>query len=148
MFLKTEPNKRELCRILLHKWPNYYHNFFCGPKQSFWKGVKTIFFWGGGPIFFLCQIFLEGATIFVVVGGIAVGLKKTPEFKYIYKCVISCSHTIFLSLEVKRCAKTRSQLFQSLGELWRFYDGKWFSSHRFGFKSSGKLKFGLNTHMT
>ena len=41
-----------------------------------------------------------------------------------------------------------SQLFQLLGELWSCYNGKWFSSHRFGFESSGKLEFGLNTHMT
>ena len=41
-----------------------------------------------------------------------------------------------------------SQLFQPLGEMWSCYHGKWFSSHRFGFGSSGKLKFGLNSHMT
>ena len=41
-----------------------------------------------------------------------------------------------------------TQLFQPLCELWSCYNGKCFSSHRFGFGSSGKLKFGLNnTHM-
>ena len=29
-----------------------------------------------------------------------------------------------------------------------FYNGKWFSSHQFGFKRSGKLKFGISTNMT
>ena len=38
----------------------------------------------------------------------------------------------------------RSQLFQLFGEMWSCYSGKWFTSHRFGFGSSGKLKFGLN----
>ena len=41
-----------------------------------------------------------------------------------------------------------SQPFQALGEMWSYYNGKWFLSHHFGFRSSGKLKFGLNTHMT
>ena len=41
-----------------------------------------------------------------------------------------------------------AQLFQPLGELFSCYNGKGFSSHRFGFGSSKKLKFGLNTHMT
>ena len=41
-----------------------------------------------------------------------------------------------------------AQLFQSLGEILSNYNGKWFSSHQFGLRSSGKLKFGLNTHMT
>ena len=41
-----------------------------------------------------------------------------------------------------------TQLFQPLGEMLSYYNGNWFSSHHFGFRSSGKLKFGLNTHMT
>ena len=41
-----------------------------------------------------------------------------------------------------------TQLFQPLGEWWRCYNGKWFLSHHFGFGSSEKPKFGLNTHMT
>ena len=40
-----------------------------------------------------------------------------------------------------------SQLFQPLGEMLSYYNENWFSSHHFGFRSSGKLKFGLNTHM-
>ena len=40
------------------------------------------------------------------------------------------------------------QLFQLLGELWSCYNGKVFLSHRFGFRRSGKLKFGLITYMT
>ena len=41
-----------------------------------------------------------------------------------------------------------SQLFQPLGERLSQYNGKRFSSHHFGFKSSRNLKFSLNTRMT
>ena len=41
----------------------------------------------------------------------------------------------------------RAQLFQPLCEMLSYYNGNWFSSHPFVFRSSGKLKFGLNTHM-
>ena len=34
-----------------------------------------------------------------------------------------------------------TQLFQPLGEKLGYYNGKWFSSHHFGFKSYRKLKF-------
>ena len=43
---------------------------------------------------------------------------------------------------------SNSQLFQPLGEKLSYYNGKWFSSHHFGFKCSRKLKFWLNTDMT
>ena len=41
-----------------------------------------------------------------------------------------------------------SQLFHLLGEMWSSYNWKWFLSHHFGLLSSGKLIFGLSTHMT
>ena len=41
-----------------------------------------------------------------------------------------------------------TQLFQLLGEIWSSYNGIWFLGHHFGYRSSGKLKFGLSTHMT
>ena len=48
----------------------------------------------------------------------------------------------------RRFAKYSPKLFQPLGELLSYYNEKWFSIHHFGFGNSGKLKFGLNTHMT
>ena len=64
-------------------------------------------------------------------------LHKTPQFKATQQYTTQPYITIFYT-----------QLFQPLGELGSCYNGKWFSSHRFGFRSSGKLKFGLSNHMT
>ena len=41
-----------------------------------------------------------------------------------------------------------SQLYQLLGKMWSYYNGKWFLSRHFVFRSSGKLKSGLSTYMT
>ena len=42
---------------------------------------------------------------------------------------------------------SRAQLFQLLGEMLNYYNRKLFSSQHFGFRSFGKLTFGLNTLM-
>ena len=41
-----------------------------------------------------------------------------------------------------------TQQFQPLGEMWSYYIGKWFLSHYFVFRCSGKQKLGQNARMT
>ena len=55
---------------------------------------------------------------------------------------------VFFSSQNKITRNLISQLFQPLGEILSYYNGKWFSTHHFWFRSSRNLKFWLNTCMT
>ena len=105
----------------------------------FTEGVDFVYWWsfsGGGSASAVC------AAGFFLLKYVQ---KKTQQRM---KRISAKVFFVFLApSQFYFCKLCASQLFQTLGEMLSYYNGIWFSSHHFGFRSSKKLKFGLNTHM-